>query len=74
MLGPKYGSRSSVLQPCSSCRPSAAREEGAFMMTLCDKVFEQLLYGSCLFKAGLNNAANPKMLLKHQISLCDSPR
>lgn len=66
--------KSSALLPCSSRRPSADGEEGVFMMTLCDKVFEQLLYGSCLFKAVLNNAVNPKMLLKHQISLCDSPR
>lgn len=65
---------SSVLQPCSSRCPSADREEGVFLMTLRDKVFEQLLYSSCLFKAVLNNAVNPKMLLKHQISLCDSPR
>lgn len=50
---------SSILQPRSSCRPSADGEEGVFMMTLRDKVFEQLLYGSCLFKAVLNNAVNP---------------
>lgn len=64
---------SSALLPCSS-RRQCRRRGGVFMMTLCDKVFEQLLCGSCLFKAVLNNAANPKILLKHQISLCDSPR
>lgn len=32
---------SSVLQPCSSRRPSADGEEGVFMMTLRDKLFEQ---------------------------------
>lgn len=65
---------SGVLHPDSSFRRSAHGGWDVFMMTGRDKVFEQLLYGSQSFKAVFNNADNPKMLLKHQISLCDSPR